>query len=215
MQRNGTRLRLPAAAMPTDRRALRRLGRDHAGPARRRGHPGAPRPAAPGPKASGGRSGGRDRDRPPAGSLAPEDGAPPAGDHGPGRPTRLPARACADPSPRPLSARGPFPMIQDTLKQLRLSGLGQTLSLRLQEAAANRLTHQEFLELILQDELSTRQQRQLDRRTCAAEFRALKSLEDFDWRFNPAISRKEIYELAAGHFIAQGTDVLFVGPPGV
>jgi len=106
-------------------------------------------------------------------------------------------------------------MIQDTLKQLRLSGLGQTLSLRLQEAAANRLTHQEFLELILQDELSTRQQRQLDRRTCAAEFRALKSLEDFDWRFNPAISRKEIYELAAGHFIAQGTDVLFVGPPGV
>jgi DNA replication protein DnaC len=106
-------------------------------------------------------------------------------------------------------------MIQDTLKQLRLSGLGQTLTLRLQEAAANRLTHQEFLELILQDELSTRQQRQLDRRTCAAEFRALKSLEDFDWRFNPAISRKEIYELAAGHFIAQGTDVLFVGPPGV
>jgi DNA replication protein DnaC len=106
-------------------------------------------------------------------------------------------------------------MIQDALKQLRLSGLGQTLALRLQEAAANRLTHQEFLELILQDELTTRRQRQLDRRTGAAEFRALKTLEDFDWRFNPAISRKEIYELAAGHFIARSADVLFVGPPGV
>lgn len=106
-------------------------------------------------------------------------------------------------------------MIQDTLKQLRLSGLGQTLDVRLQEAAANRLSHQEFLELILQDELNLRHQRQLERRTRAAEFRSLKTLEDFDWRFNAAISRKDIYELAAGHFIRKGTDVLFVGPPGV
>jgi DNA replication protein DnaC len=106
-------------------------------------------------------------------------------------------------------------MIQDTLKQLRLSGLGQTLDLRLQEAAANRLSHQEFLELILQDELNLRHQRQLDRRTRAAEFRSLKTMEDFDWRFNPSISRKDLYDLAAGHFIRKGTDVLFVGPPGV
>ena len=106
-------------------------------------------------------------------------------------------------------------MIQDTLKQLRLSGLGQTLDVRLQEAAANRLSHQEFLELILQDELNLRHQRQLERRTRAAEFRSLKTLEDFDWRFNAGISRKDIYELAAGHFIRKGTDVLFVGPPGV
>ena len=106
-------------------------------------------------------------------------------------------------------------MIQDTLKQLRLSGLGQTLDLRLQEAAANRLSHQEFLELILQDEVNLRHQRLLDRRTRAAEFRALKTMEDFDWRFNPSISRKDLYELAAGHFIRKGTDVLFVGPPGV
>jgi DNA replication protein DnaC len=101
------------------------------------------------------------------------------------------------------------------LKQLRLSGLGQTLSVRLQEAAANRLSHGEFLELILHDEINVREQRKISRRTIAAEFTALKSLEDFDWRFNPSISRKELYELAAGHFIRQATDVLFVGPPGV
>jgi DNA replication protein DnaC len=102
-----------------------------------------------------------------------------------------------------------------TFKLLRLSGLGQTLSVRLQEAAANRLGHLEFLELLLQDELNLRQQRRLERRTRAAEFRTLKTLEDFDWRFNPSIPRKEIYELAAGHFIRKATDVLFVGPPGV
>lgn len=102
-----------------------------------------------------------------------------------------------------------------TLKQLRLSALAQTLSLRLQEAASNRLSHVEFLELILHDELNVRQQRKITRRTVAAEFTALKSLEDFDWRFNPSISRKDIHELAAGHFIRNHTDVLFVGPPGV
>src|SRR6186713_252034 len=105
--------------------------------------------------------------------------------------------------------------IDTTLRQLRLSGLLQTLSVRLQEAAAGRLGHGEFLELILQDELNVRHQRQLARRTKAADFRALKSLEDFDWQFNPSISRKQIFELAAGSYLSSGKDVLFVGPPGV
>lgn len=101
------------------------------------------------------------------------------------------------------------------LKQLRLSGLARTLDLRLQEAAANRLSHNEFLELILQDELNIRKERLLARRTKAADFHHLKTIEDFDWRFNPSISRKAIYDLAAGQFIRQATDVLFIGPPGV
>ena len=105
--------------------------------------------------------------------------------------------------------------LEFTLKQLRLSGLGQSLSVRLQEAAANRLSHGEFLELILQDELNVRGQRLLARRTLAADFRALKPLEDFDWSFNPSIPRKHIFELAICNFIRQSKDVLFLGPPGV
>lgn len=54
--------------------------------------------------------------------------------------------------------------LQTTLRQLRLSGLLQTLGVRLQEAAASRLAHGEFLELILQDELNVRHQRMLARR---------------------------------------------------
>jgi DNA replication protein DnaC len=84
-----------------------------------------------------------------------------------------------------------------------------------QEAAANRLGHEEFMELIFQDELNVRHQRHLERRTKAADFRTLKTLEDFDWQFNPAISRKQIYELAAGGYLREGKDVLFLGPPGV
>ena len=105
--------------------------------------------------------------------------------------------------------------LETTLKQLRLSGLARSLGIRLQEAAASRLSHDEFLEIILQDELNVRKERMLHRRTKAADFHHLKTLEDFDWRFNPSIPRKEIYELAAGQFIRQATDVLFIGPPGV
>src|SRR5271169_380099 len=105
--------------------------------------------------------------------------------------------------------------LENTLKQLRLSGLLQTLDVRLQEAVANRLGHAEFLELICQDEINVRQQRMMERRTKAADFRGLKTLEDFDWSFNPAIHRKDIYDLATGNFIRQSKDVLFLGPPGV
>ncbi len=105
--------------------------------------------------------------------------------------------------------------IETTLKKLRLSGLAGTLSLRLQEAAANRLSHEEFLENLLQDELNVRQERFLNRRTKAADFHHLKTLEDFDWRFNPSVPRKEIYDLATGQFIRLAADLLLIGPPGV
>jgi len=105
--------------------------------------------------------------------------------------------------------------IATTLKLLRLSGLGRTLDLRLQEAASNRLSHLEFLELIFQDEINQRDQKRIETRTRQAQFKSLKTLEDFDWRFNESVSRKDIYELAACHFVKKGTDVLFIGPPGV
>lgn len=105
--------------------------------------------------------------------------------------------------------------LESTLKQLRLSGLLQSLDVRLQEAAANRLSHAEFLELICQDELNVRQQRHMQRRTKAADFRTLKPLDQFDWSFNPSIPKKDLYELATCKFIRQAKDLLFLGPPGV
>jgi DNA replication protein DnaC len=105
--------------------------------------------------------------------------------------------------------------LKQQARQLRLSGLLQTLEVRLEEARSHDLTHDEFLELILGDELNVRGQRQIARRTKAANFREPRSLEDFDFTFNPKIDRKLIYDLAAGHFIEQGHDVLMVGPPGV
>ena len=101
------------------------------------------------------------------------------------------------------------------LRDLRLSGLAQTLDVRLQEAAGHQLSHAEFLELILQDELLVRQERKIARRVKAALFREVKPLDQFQWSFNPSIQKKQIFELATCRFIREARDVLFLGPPGV
>ena len=101
------------------------------------------------------------------------------------------------------------------LRELRLSGLIQSLDVRLQEAAGHQLSHAEFLELILQDELLVRQERLIARRVKAALFREVKPLDQFNWSFNPSIHKKQIFDLATCRFIRESRDVLFLGPPGV
>jgi DNA replication protein DnaC len=102
-----------------------------------------------------------------------------------------------------------------TLRQLRLSGLAQSLDVRLQEAAGHNLSHAEFLELIFQDELAVRSDRQISRRVKVAAFRDPRTLEDFDFAFNPSIKKRQVYDLATGAFVRQTKDVLLLGPPGV
>lgn len=105
--------------------------------------------------------------------------------------------------------------LRESLKKLRLSGLAGSLEVRLTEASSSRLTHEEFLELIVQDELAVRRDRLINRRTNAANFRDQKTLEDFDWDFNTSIRRKTIFDLASGEFVRKAHDVLLIGPPGV
>jgi DNA replication protein DnaC len=102
-----------------------------------------------------------------------------------------------------------------TLKKLRLSGLLESLEVRLHEAQSHALSHVEFLELIVQDELAVRADRQRARRVKAAGFRELKPLEDFDWSFNPSVPKKLIFELATCRYLKEARDVLWLGPPGV
>lgn len=101
------------------------------------------------------------------------------------------------------------------LKQLRLSGLASTLEVRLTEASGNQLNHEEFLELVINDELAIRDDRAITRRIKKADFRELKSIEDFDFNFNPSIKRRQVMEIATGRFIREKADLLILGPPGV
>jgi len=101
-----------------------------------------------------------------------------------------------------------------TLKKLRLSGLAESLEIRLHEAATSGLNHRDFLELLLQDELLLRNQRLIGRRMKGANFRDVRRLEDFDFGFNPSIRKDRVYDLATCRFIRERRDALLVGPQG-
>ena len=104
--------------------------------------------------------------------------------------------------------------LSQTLRQLRLGGMAETLEVRLQEATASKLTHLEFLELVLADESLVRNDRKIERGVRRAGFRDVRRLEDFDFSFNRSIDRAKVFELASGHFLRNANDVLMCGPPG-
>lgn len=100
------------------------------------------------------------------------------------------------------------------LKDLRLSGMISSLDVRMQEARANQLDYTEFLELLIYDEMTVRQERRIDRMLKKAAFNNLKTLEHFNWQFNANLERNRFYELATCKFIRDAQDILFIGPPG-
>ena len=85
--------------------------------------------------------------------------------------------------------------LYEAARKLRLSGLISSLEIRLQEAMSHGLSHAEFLELLVQDELLVRSDRTVQRRLKVAAFREQKTLEDFDWAFNASVKKKQVYDL--------------------
>ena len=101
------------------------------------------------------------------------------------------------------------------LKALRLSGILQTLEVRNRQAIEEKHSFVEFLERLLEDEVERRAQKQLALRLRRASFTGEKSLEGFNWSFNPSVNRQQILDLATGQWIERKEVTLVVGPSGV
>jgi DNA replication protein DnaC len=101
-----------------------------------------------------------------------------------------------------------------SLRQLRLGGMADALSLRTQQAQAENLRPLDFVALLVHDELQRRRDRLVARRIKDAAFRDNKTLDTFDWKFN-TIDRALIFELATARFIEQHDDCLILGNAGV
>jgi DNA replication protein DnaC len=101
------------------------------------------------------------------------------------------------------------------LKQLRLSGMLETLETRQRQAIDAQWSYLEFLERLLQDEVERRAQKQLDLRVRRAGLNTQKTLDNFDFAFNPTINRQQILQLAAGDYIRQHHNLLLCGQSGV
>lgn len=108
----------------------------------------------------------------------------------------------------------PMPELTPYLKQLRLSGLLETLSQRNRQAIEKKLSYPEFLALLIQDEAGRREQNKYALRLRRAGFRGDKTLEGFDFAFNPGIDQQQITDLADGRFIEEKVSVLIAGPSG-
>lgn len=105
--------------------------------------------------------------------------------------------------------------IKTQLKQLKLSGMYESLDFRIMEAQNNQLSYSEFLTMILRDEIELRLQRKLVYLTRRAGITNDKTLENFDFSFNPSINAVLIRELSTCHFVEQGMNIFFFGPAGV
>ncbi len=101
------------------------------------------------------------------------------------------------------------------LKRLRLSGVLESLELRNQQAIQDKLSYVEFLARLIQDEVERRAQKQLQLRLRRAAFHSDKTLEGFDFSFNPTINRQQVLDLATCTYISQHRNVLICGPTGV
>jgi DNA replication protein DnaC len=101
------------------------------------------------------------------------------------------------------------------LKKLRLGAMAAMLETRLQQARSERTAPIDLISTLVQDELTRRADRLLERRRKQAAFRdPHKTLDTFDFDFNKKMNRHVVFELATTRFITEHEDVLFLGPPG-
>lgn len=105
--------------------------------------------------------------------------------------------------------------LERALRQLRLGGIAAVLETRLHQAQAEPMAPIDLLSCLVSDELTRRSDRLLERRRKEAGFRdAHRTLDNFDFAFNPKMNRSLVFDLAACRFIDQREDALFLGPGG-
>ncbi|EJY56821.1 IstB domain-containing protein ATP-binding protein [Alicyclobacillus hesperidum URH17-3-68] len=105
--------------------------------------------------------------------------------------------------------------VRTQLEKLKLSTAAVHLEGRLQAATQRQASYLEFLDDLLEGELAVREERNLNMRTRMARLPYRKTLEEFDFSFQPGIDQKTIRELASMAFVRQAANVVFLGPPGV
>lgn len=108
----------------------------------------------------------------------------------------------------------PVPELTPYLKQLRLSGILDSIEARNRQALESKLAYTEFLALLIQDEVARREQKKFALRLRRAAFRGSKTLDQFDFERLPKLNRTLVHDLATGRYLAERTPVLIVGPCG-
>ncbi len=100
------------------------------------------------------------------------------------------------------------------LKSFKLSGIAKCYDVRIEEAIRNKLSYEEFLELLLNDEMNNRLVNANKKRFQKAKFPRSKTLEEFNFNYQPSINRQMIYNFGTCEFVRKKENIAFIGPPG-
>ncbi len=105
--------------------------------------------------------------------------------------------------------------LQEHCQRLRLFKSRERLEALLQDATAKEATYGDFLEAVLSEEVSSKTEKNVTMRTHLARFPFVKTLEAFDWSYQPSLDKKQLQGLATCRFLESGENVILLGPPGV
>lgn len=110
---------------------------------------------------------------------------------------------------------GQFERLTEHLTRLRLFKSRERMEALLQQAATEELSYADFLERVLGEEVASKTAKNISMRTSLARFPFVKTLEAFDFGYQPSLDKKQVQALASCHFIEHGENIVILGPPGV
>jgi DNA replication protein DnaC len=105
--------------------------------------------------------------------------------------------------------------LQEHLQRLRLFKSRERLEAHLQDATAKECSFADFLDQVLSEEVASKTAKHVTMRTQLARFPFVKSLDSFDFSYQPSIDKKQIQTLSNCHFVEHGENLVILGPPGV
>src|SRR5512140_1536754 len=108
-----------------------------------------------------------------------------------------------------------YELLVHQLKHLRLGRIAEVLDGHTQRAVAANMSYLDFLRGLIQEAMQAQDDRLVQRRIHAAHLPYLKTLEQFDFKFQPSVSRQKVADLATLRFIENHENVILLGPPGV
>ncbi len=108
-----------------------------------------------------------------------------------------------------------YPRVQAALSSLQLTTMIQHLDDLTQQAAKENWSALEYLDNLTQLEVSARFERDVQRKLRLARLPFFKTLDQFDFAFQPSVNERQIRDLVSLRFVANTENVLFLGPPGV
>lgn len=105
-------------------------------------------------------------------------------------------------------------LLKSRLREFKLSGIYNSIEERVSYAKTKNISYVELVELLLEDEATNRRDNGYKKRYQKSKMPVYKTLEDFDYSFQPSIDRKLISDLATCQFISARSNVVFIGNPG-